>query len=259
MPDERRNWTRDETIIAFNLYCKIPFSETTKSNPLIIKFAPMLNRTPSALAMKIGNLASLDPQLKARGISGLVNSSKLDEEIWNEFNEDWNKLAFESERILAKLQDIDIDKVAIKDQQDEMVFPAGTDRQAIVKARVNQDFFRSAILTAYSSKCCITGLQVPQLLVASHIIPWSVRADLRTNPRNGLLLNAIHDKAFDTGLITVTTDYKIKVSTHIGELMPDKLINEWFAAYSGVSIQLPERFPPSKEYLEWHNKNVFKN
>lgn len=258
MAEERRNWTRDETIIAFNLYCKIPFSETTKTNPLIIKFAPLLNRTPSALSMKIGNLASLDPQLQARGVSGLVNRSRLDEEVWNEFNDDWDKLAFESERILANLQGLALDDIADNEQQEEISLPIGADRQAVVKARVNQSFFRSAVLTAYSSKCCITGLEVPQLLVASHIIPWSKRTDLRTNPRNGLLLNAIHDKAFDTGLITVTPDYKIKVSTFINELVPHEIVKEWFLAYSGKSIHLPERFPPSKEYLEWHNKNVFK-
>ena len=82
MTEERRNWTREETIVAFNLYCKIPFNEVTKTNPLIMEFAPKINRTPSALGMKISNLARLDPELQKRGISGLVNGSKLDEEIW---------------------------------------------------------------------------------------------------------------------------------------------------------------------------------
>lgn len=258
MAEERRNWTRDETIVAFNLYCKIPFSETTKTHPLIVKFAKVLNRTPSALSMKIGNLASLDPQLQARGVYGLVNRSRLDEEVWNEFNEDWNNLAFESERILAQLQQLDIEDAADDEQEEEVELPIGSDRLAVVKARVNQDFFRSALLTAYGNKCCITGLGVPQLLVASHIIPWTVRSDLRTNPRNGLLLNALHDKAFDKGLITVTTDYRIKISKFIDELVSDKIIKEWFADYSEKAIRLPERFLPSKEYLEWHNKNVFK-
>lgn len=128
MPEERRNWTRDETIVAFNLYCKIPFSETTKTNPIIVKFAKVLNRTPSALSMKMGNLASLDPQLQARGVSGLVNRSRLDDEVWSEFNEDWNKLAFESERILADLQKLDIEDVADNEPQEELPLPVGADR-----------------------------------------------------------------------------------------------------------------------------------
>jgi putative restriction endonuclease len=259
MAEKQKNWTREETIVAFNLYCKIPFRESTKNNPLIIKFAKIIDRTPSAIAMKIGNLGRFDPELRERGITGLVNGSKMDEEIWNEFNGDWNRLAFESERILAKLQGESVDAaVEGKPLDEDLPMPAGTDRQTIIKARVNQDFFRSAILSAYDGKCCITGLSVPQLLVASHIIPWSVRADTRTDPHNGLLLNPIHDKAFDAGLITITTDYEVKISRYIREFLPDKIINEWFFAYAGKKIATPEKFLPSKEYLRWHNENIFK-
>ena len=258
VPEERRNWTREETIIAFNLYCKIPFNEVTKGNPLIIKVALIIGRTPSALGMKIGNLGSLDPELRKRGISGLVNSSKMDEEIWGEFNGDWNRLAFESEKILAELQGKDISNVVEEKLFDYSVLPEGTDRQATIKARVNQAFFRTAVLTAYNNKCCITGLSVPQLLVASHIIPWSVRMDTRTDPRNGLLLNSVHDKAFDLGLIAITPEYKIKVSNQIHKLLPDNVIKEWFVDYDGKGIILPNRFLPSKEYLKWHYENIFK-
>lgn len=260
MSYERRNWTRDETIIAFNLYCKIPFNEVTKSNPLIVKFAPVIGRTPSALGMKIGNLGSLDPELKKRGISGLVNGSKLDEEIWSEFNEDWDNLAFESEKILARLQGNKVEDAIDDELADyDLILPLGMDKQAMVKARVNQAFFRSAVLSAYSNKCCITGLAVPKLLVASHIIPWSKNTEKRTDPRNGLLLNSIHDKAFDAGLITVTTDYKVTISHCIYELLPDKIIKEWFTDYEGKQITLPNKFLPSIECLNWHHENVFKS
>ena len=255
MTDERRSWSRDETIVAFNLYCKIPFKATTRRNPLIIEVAPVIGRTPSALAMKIGNLARLDPELRERGISGLVNGSKLDEEIWNEFNENWDELAFESERILAELQGRNIvEDVAVE----ELILPKGTTKQVMAKTRVNQAFFRSTVLSAYDGKCCVTGLSVPQLLVASHIIPWSINEEARTDPRNGLLLNSIHDKAFDTGLITITTDYEIKISDYISNFLPSDIVKEWFVDYAGKKITLPQKFLPSKEYLKWHNENVFK-
>lgn len=260
MKEQQRVWSRDETIVAFNLYCKIPFAQTTKSNPLIIKFAEIIGRTPSAMAMKIGNLGRFDPALKERGISGLANGSKLDEEIWNEFNSDWNRLAFESERIVAKLNGNAIERVIGNERNDELrTFPEGTSKERAVKARVNQAFFRSAVLSAYGGKCCITGLAVPQLLVASHIIPWSENESTRTDPRNGLLLNSIHDKAFDCGLITVTDDYIIKVSPYLYESLPDRIIKEWFIDIEGRAIDLPDKFLPSKEYLKWHNDNVFKN
>lgn len=259
MLEERRNWNKEETIVAFNIYCKIAFSKATKTNPVIISNAMLLGRTPSALSMKIGNLASLDPELKERGIGGLPNISKLDKEVWDEFNGDWDMLAFESEKILAKLknsrvEDMVEDSILTVDKP----LPKGLDRQSVVKARVNQSFFRSAILSAYDNKCCITGISVPELLVASHIIPWAKRDDTRTDPRNGLLLNSIHDRAFDAGLITITSDYVVKLSDYIYGSMPHDVIDSWFVNYDGKTISLPDKFLPSKDYLKWHNDNIFK-
>jgi len=260
MKEKQRVWSRDETIVAFNLYCKIPFAQTTKNNPLIIQFANIVGRTPSAMSMKIGNLGRLDPALKERGISGLANGSKLDEEIWNEFNEDWNRLSFESERIVASLKGNPIEILVDDSSHDEsLTLPEGLNKERAVKVRINQAFFRSAVLSAYGGKCCITGLSVPQLLVASHIIPWSRNEDTRTDPRNGLLLNSIHDKAFDTGLITITEDYIIRVSPHLYESLPDRIVKEWFVDIDGRAIDLPDKFLPSKQYLKWHNDNVFKS
>ena len=260
MAERQRVWTREETIVAFNLYCKIPFAQTTKTNPLIIRFAEVVNRTPSAMSMKIGNLGRLDPALKARGVSGLVNGSKLDEEIWNEFNSDWDKLAFESERIVARLTNATIEAVVHDELKDDILnFPEGISKERIVKVRVNQAFFRSVVMSAYRGKCCITGIAVPELLIASHIVPWSEREESRTDPQNGLLLNSIHDKAFDVGLITITVDYEVKVSPKINRYLPDRMIKEWFADFEGKRIELPEKFLPRKDYLEWHNKNIFKS
>lgn len=259
MTDERRNWSKEETIVAFNIYCKVVFSKVTKSNPIIIKNATLLGRSPSALTMKIGNLASLDPELKERGIGGLPNISKLDKEVWDEFNGDWDRLAFESEKILAKLKNIRVEDIIVSPIiSANLPLPKGLDKSSIVKARVNQTFFRSAILIAYSGKCCITGIGVPQLVVASHIIPWAKREDTRTDPRNGLLLNSIHDRAFDAGLITVTTEYVVKLSDYIYDFLPNDVIDSWFVKYNGKTISLPDKFLPSTDYLRWHNDNIFK-
>ncbi|MEO6923414.1 MAG: HNH endonuclease signature motif containing protein, partial [Bryocella sp.] len=179
----RRNWTRDELVIAFNLYCKIPFGKIHTRNPEIVTLANALNRTPSALSWKLANFARLDPSLKARRISGAEHGSKLDEQIWEEFNGDWDRLSLESELRLNGV--LGIEQRPYFPEQ----FPDGISRAAIVNVRINQAFFRSAVLAAYESKCCITGLSVPPLLNASHIVPWSVDVRNRTNPRNGLCLN----------------------------------------------------------------------
>jgi putative restriction endonuclease len=248
------NWTRQETIVAFNVYCKIPFKNSSKTNPTIIKYANIIGRSPSALNMKVGNFGRLDPDLKKQGIVGLGNGSKLDEIVWNEFNGNWEKLAYESELLIAEFQNKKIEEI-IDDEFFE--FPIGKERETIIKQRVNQNFFRSTILSSYNLKCCITGLSITDFLIASHIKPWKTDELNRLNPHNGLCLNSIHDKAFDKGFITITPDYKIKVSKYFDVFKKDKAASDFFLKYENRSILLPDRFLPSKEFLDWHNTNLF--
>src|SRR5665647_2819139 len=60
-----------------------------------------------------------------------------------------------------------------------------------------RDFFRSLILSVYNEQCAICNMPVRRLLVASHIVPWSVDPSQRMNPRNGICLCSLHDRAFD--------------------------------------------------------------
>lgn len=248
------NWTREQTIVAFNVYCKIPFKESKASHPLIVEYASIIGRSPAALNMKIGNFGRLDPALAAKGITGLSNGSKLDELIWNEFNENWETLAFESERLIAEFKNSEILDDA---EPDEYELGVGIEREQLVKARVNQSFFRSAVLTSYEQKCCISGLSIPSMLIASHIIPWKDNVKERVNPRNGLCLNAIHDKAFDKGYITITTDHKVKLSPVLKELSSEKAVDDFFIKFEDKKISLPDRFLPDKDFLDYHNKNIF--
>lgn len=248
------NWTKEETIIAFNVYCKVPFKSSSKTNPTIIKYANILGRSPYALNMKVGNFGRLDPELKKQGITGLEHGSKLEEIVWDEFNDNWDKLAFESEKLIAEFQSRTIEEIEIINIED---LPKGEDRETIIKTRVNQSFFRSAILSSYNLKCCVTGLSIPVFLVASHIKPWSEDKDNRTNPHNGLCLNSIHDKAFDKGFITVTPDFKILVSKYFDDYSNDVAANDFFNKYQNQPIILPNRFLPSKEFLDYHYNQIF--
>jgi len=255
---KKNNWTREETIIAFNVYCKIPFKSSSKNNPTIIKYANIIGRTPSALNMKVGNFGRLDPELRKQGIVGLAHGSKLDEEVWDEFEGNWDKLAFESELLISKYSNKPIEEtIGIK--REDLEIPLGLDREAIVKQRVNQNFFRSTILSSYNLKCCITGLSITDFLVASHIVPWAQDNKNRLNPHNGLCLNSIHDKAFDKGFITITSDYKIKVSKAFDEFKKDNSVLDFFLKYENQPIILPDKFLPSKDFLEYHYKNILKS
>jgi putative restriction endonuclease len=251
---KNNNWSKEETIIAFNVYCKVPFKSSSKTNPTIIKYANIIGRSPSALNMKIGNFGRLDPELKKQGITGLVNGSRLEEDVWNEFNDNWDKLAFESEKLIAQFQNKTIEQIETINIDD---LPKGEERETVIQSRVNQNFFRSIILASYNLRCCITGLSIPDFLVASHIKPWSKDIENRTNPHNGLCLNSIHDKAFDKGFITVTPDYKILVSKYFDDYSDDLAVYDFFKRYQNQPIILPDRFLPSKEFLDFHFHEIF--
>jgi putative restriction endonuclease len=250
------NWTREELIIAFNLYCKIPFGTIHIRNPQIITLAKILRRTPSAVSWKLANFARLDPSLQDRNIAGASHGSKLDVEVWNEFNNDWEKLSFESEKLLAEKIG---KRVEVITEIETIDLPkAGKERESLVKVRVNQSFFRKAVLAAYDFKCCITGLGIPELLNASHIIPWSKDEANRVNPRNGLCLNVIHDRAFDRGLLTITPEFKIKISKSIKRNDVDSAMQDFLFRYDGSEIKMPTRFLRDASFLKYHNKSVFR-
>jgi putative restriction endonuclease len=248
----RRDWTREELIVAFNLYCKIPFGRIHIRNPLVIEMAKTIGRTPSAVSWKLANFARLDPALQKRNIVGATHGAQAEVGIWNEFSNDWERLAFESERLLDQMTGRTSEFI-----EEAQEFPEGRSREALIRTRVNQGFFRASVLAAYGARCCITGLSIPQLLNASHIVPWSVDVKNRTNPRNGLCLNAFHDRAFDCGLLTVTPDLKVKVSPRVKRNPADRAAREFLRRYEGVSISQPRRFAPDTDFIRYHNEKIF--
>ncbi len=256
MKEGQKLWTREELILAINLYCKLPFGKMHNRNSEIINFANLIDRTPSSIALKLGNFASFDPTLKERGIKGASNASKLDKKIWDEFYNNWNIALIESEKLLAKAKHTTIEKLNHINVSD--LAKEGLDKKRFVKTRVNQNIFRTMILAAYNNTCCITGINNPDLLIASHIVPWSKDEKNRLNPTNGLCLNALHDKAFDKGLITISAkDYTIKVSSKLKMKNAAESFNLNFLHFEGTEIILPDKFVPSKEQLKKHN-NFFK-
>ena len=243
----RKSWTRGELILAINLYCKTPFGKIHYHNPLIIELAKYLARTPGSVSYKLANFASIDPSLDRKGAS---NVSKLDKETWEEFFNDWEKMAFESEQQMIRIYGESIYT------ENEEIIPEGKYKESIVKTRVNQSFFRKMILSSYDSQCCITGLPIKELLVASHIIPWSQNPKTRLNPQNGLCLNSLHDKAFDRGYITISTSYQVVISSKIKNF--DSKIITMITDYQGAKMLLPRRFLPKQEYLNYHRENIFR-
>lgn len=253
MKEGQKLWTRDELILAINLYCKLPFGKMHKATPEIIKFAELIGRTPSSIALKLGNFASFDPTLQERGVKGASNASKLDKQIWDEFYNNWDATLIESEKLLAQTKHTTIEKLN-KIETDDLP-REGKEKERLIKVRVNQSIFRTMILAIYNYKCCITGIDNADLLIASHIVPWSKDEKNRLNPINGLCLNALHDRAFDKGLITISAeDYTIKVSSKLKKKDIAESIEQNFINLEGGIILLPDKFRPSKEFLKIHNE-----
>ncbi len=249
-------WKKEELIIVLNLYWKIPYNKISgSSNNQIKEMARVIGRTPASVAYKLMNFTIFDQERQKQGNKGKEGAGKLDEIVWNEYLGEWERLANDSTTLLSEIQSRPAEEII--NIEEEIADYVGKEREQIVKIRINQYDFRQRILASYNEKCCITGIDIPNLLVASHIIPWSVNEKERLNPRNGLCLNSLYDKAFDKGLLTITSDFRVRFSKKIMEKKSDSINQEFFWQFDNKSIALPDRYLPDTNFLIWHNTNVF--
>ena len=254
----KTGWTRPQLLVAFNLYCQMPFGKMHSRNPEIIKYAELIGRTPSALAMKLTNIASLDPAITSTGRKGLEGASATDKAMWQEMQADWGRFAIEAQQAANTFGAVAEVGPTVDDTfvPDEIADYTGSNKIVQATIRVGQNFFRRSVLSAYEYRCCITGLGIPKLLVASHIVPWRNGEANRLNPRNGLCLSMLHDKAFDVGIITIAEDMTVKVSKkHAANT--GHFFNSALFAYDGKPITLPEKFRPHGEFLAYHRQHIF--
>jgi len=250
----QNKWTREETIVAFNVYCKIPFAKSSKSNPTVIEYAHLLGRSPSALNMKIGNIGRLDPSLRENGIVGLSHGSKMEEEVWKEFRESPENFIHESEKVIRRLaKSKGIDKVPYTE-----TLPKGEEQERVVRVRVNQKFFREAVLSAYNNRCCISGVGHSSLLEACHIVDWASHPTERTNPSNGLCLSSFFHKAYDGNLLAITPDYEIILSEALLDTTSDGAFKVYLKEINGSKISIPDKFLPDRDLLALHYEGYIK-
>ena len=247
-------WKREEHLLVFNLYCQIPFGAIHERNPKVIALAKVLGRKVGAVSLKLANFARLDPTITSTGRKGMSHGAKGEEEVWKEFANDPEALAFESVSVLAEWQGRKIEEIAQIDIRE--LPPEGTERERMVRVRVNQKFFRDAILAAYDNRCCITGLAAPGLLEASHIVPWARDPKHRMNPRNGLCLNALHDRAFDRGLMIITEAGRVQLKEELRiTCHDDEVALKWLWQFDGQFLRKPRKFPPDPALLAEHRKH----
>jgi putative restriction endonuclease len=245
-------WTEDETKRALFLYFQLPFGQLHRKNPEIIALAASLGRTPSSVAMKLANFASLDPKIVESGRKGLAGASALDRKVWNEFNMDWTRLIIES---ASHESGSDADNGKVRDAHFSFRYepPEGaTTVRAEIERRIGQNFFRRAVLANFENSCAVTGIGEPRLLIASHISPWKDDVFNRHNPRNGLCLSATFDLAFDKLLFTVLPDFTVRISS---QLTKDATADTraHFGPYDGTKLRMPTHLTPDPAFLAAHN------
>ena len=249
-------WTKDELILAFNLYLKLDFGKMHSRNPDIIHLANIMGRTANSIALRLVNFASVDPYHKNRGIKGMQGGLRQVQPIWDEFANNKEDLIFESERILAAKENM-----TLENKFEDLLFDIkdlkGEVKLREVKTRVNQNYFRQIVLANYSNKCAITGIDIPELLFASHIIPWSKNEHERLNPENGLCLSALYDKAYDKGLIGINEQFEVLLSKDLKKKNKHDFYAQHFGLLEHEKIHVPQRYLPKKEFLQYHLDTIF--
>lgn len=248
-----RPWTDEERLIVLRFYLQTPFGRIHTGNPDIIAIAKRLDRSGSSVAMKASNFASLDPKIHERGLKGLTGASEADRGLWEQMDQDKQWFAEESERAAIQRGLPGSEAVSAKDMPRDVP----TERFAEIKVRVAQSFFRKAVLAAYGETCAISGLAVPELLNASHIIPWSVDEKLRAEPANGIALNTLYDRAFDRYLITFDPRMRVVISPKLRRESVSAFHQTAFLEIDGKELMRPSRFEPDVRALQ-HHRDVFK-
>jgi putative restriction endonuclease len=126
-----------------------------------------------------------------------------------------------------------------------------TEREATVRQRIGQSLFREGLMALWGGRCAVTGLDVPELLRASHAKPWADSNDVeRLDLYNGLLLAAHWDAAFDAGLVTIQPD---------GAVLSSPTLTDAARGVLGLSGALRLKLQPQHApYLAWHRERVFR-
>ena len=254
-PAKGSRWTREEMILCLNLYLKLPYGQLDHRTPAIIELAKLMGRSANTVSIRLNNFSSCDPQLQESGRVGMEGGRKQCQPYWDEFDGNREELLFESERILAAYQNTTIENKYEEEIREIPKGMKGETRIREVKTRVNQSVFRQIVLANYGSKCALTGIDINELLVASHIIPWEKKE--RLNPENGICLSSMFDKAFDRGLISFQNSGMVLFSQKLRENVGKDYYTRYFLPVEGKKLIIPRKYHPSTQFLEWHRDSIF--
>ncbi len=241
--------------MALSVYFQLPFGRLNRTTPEVKELAKLIGRNDNSAALRLVNFAACDPYIINSGRKGMISGIGVCKPIWDEFADDKDRLFNEAQRIKADKLHKSIEET-LNITQHEL---EGKEKSGVIKQRVNQSVFRSMILYNYERRCAITGINIPDLLVASHIIPWvDSTPQQKLSPENGICLSALYDKAFDRGLITISPDdYTVRLSSALHEYETQEYFDRYFGSISGRKIKMPIEHQPDRDFLAYHRDKVF--
>lgn len=249
----RKLWTDEEMVLALDLYFKLPFGRLNRTTPEVIQLANLIGRTNNSVALRLVNYAACDPYIRNTGRTGMTSGMDKCMPYWEQYANNKEELFLKAEEIKSKLSHKTLEQLLSLTPTDFI----GKERETVIRQRVNQSSFRSMILANYNETCAISGICLPQLLIASHIIPWADNENERLNPENGICLSPLYDKAFDKGYIGIRPDYTIIISKELKEFEGKEFYNNFFSPIENQMINLPEEHVPNTSFLEYHLKHIF--
>lgn len=249
-----RLWERDEMILALELYHKLSFGRLNSRTPEVRLLAELIGRTPGSVAIRLVNYASCDPLITESGRSGMSGGHDKCLPYWEEFKNNIEELFLQAAQFRAKRKGKTIEQELSLTNKDF----TGREKESIIRHRIGQSAFHDMIIANYNSTCAISGINIPELLVASHIIPWAKNEKERLNPANGICLSPLYDKVFDLGLIAIQPDdYTILLSKELKEYKSKPYYDKYFKCIENRQIILPHRAKPSQSFLTYHLNEIF--
>lgn len=251
MTTTRRAWTREDTLLVLHLYWRIPFGQQHARNARVIDLAAAMGRSSNSVAMKLNNFTSLDPAERARGVKGLQKTSALDRSLIAQFTTGDGAIVSEAEALWR----VRVEGFSPSGAAPPIAStPRATEAEGTRRVRLGQDFFRRVVLENFNGRCALTGLATPELLVASHVVPWADDETRRVDPGNGIALNRLHDAAFDRHLITFDEDLRLVVGRRVRDEVTRGELAAAFLAYEGTPLAAPVRHALSEPLLAKHRE-----
>ncbi len=165
-------------------------------------------------------------------------------------NRDINEKKFSTE-VINLLRELLVTEEEAENELENNLNPSGkdTEKERLIKARVYQDKLREKIIENYRYQCAICDINKIDLLVCSHIVPWSHDEKNRLNLENSICLCVMHDKLFDKGYFHLKDNYEIILSNRVDENLKGFFINRKF--------KTPNKFAPHKDFLKLHREEIF--